>query len=148
MTTVRDLMKAKGEKDTFSVAATDTVYHAIEVMADENIGAVLVTEGDRIVGICTERDYARKIALKGLDSRKTLVKDVMTEDMITVNPETTVEQCMALMTKYHIRHLPVEEGDKLVGIVSMRDVMEMLISSKQSRIEQLESYILGNDYGH
>ncbi|RPH60440.1 MAG: CBS domain-containing protein [Chloroflexi bacterium] len=143
MTTVRDLMKRKEGKDTVSVAATDTVYHAIEVMADENIGAVLVTEGDRIVGICTERDYARKIALKGLDSRKTQVKDIMTEDMITVNPETTVEQCMALMNKYHIRHLPVVENSHLISLVSIGDVVHSVIAEKQNQINELEDYIIG-----
>jgi CBS domain-containing protein len=143
MTTVRDLMNAKGNKETYSVGTTETVYHAIEVMADANIGAVLVTEEDRIVGICTERDYTRKIVLKGHDSRKTLVKEIMTEEMITVKPETTLEQCMALMTNYHIRHLPVVENGHLTGMVSIGDVVQSVIADKENLISDLQEYIEG-----
>jgi len=143
MTTVRDLLKAKGNKETYSVAAAETVFHAIEVMADANIGAVLVTEEDRIVGICTERDYTRKIILKGLASKQTQVKEIMTKDVITVNPETTVEQCMALMTKYHIRHLPVVENGHLAGMISIGDVVQSIIADKEDLISGLQEYIEG-----
>jgi CBS domain-containing protein len=143
MITVRDLIKAKGNKETYSVGATETVYRAVEMMAAKNIGALLVTEGERIVGICTERDYARKIVLKGLDSRKTQVKEIMTEDMITVKPETTLEQCMALMTNHHIRHLPVVENGHLTGIISIGDVVQSVIADKENEISGLQEYIEG-----
>jgi len=143
MTTVRDLIKAKGKKETYSVGATETVYRAVEMMAEANIGALLVTEGERIVGICTERDYARKIVLKGHDSRKTLVKEIMTEAMITVKPETTLEQCMALMSQNHIRHLPVVENGHLTGMISIGDVVQSMIAAKENEISGLQEYIEG-----
>jgi len=136
-------MRKKEGQVPVSVAASDTVFQALEVMAEKNIGAVLVTEGERFVGICSERDYARKVILKGLDSRKTQVKDIMTGEMITVKPDTTVEQCMELMTKYHIRHLPVVADEHLTGLVSIGDVVYSIISEKQSYIENLEEYIHG-----
>ena len=108
----------------------------------------MICEENQMKGIFTERDYCRKIILMGRSSLNTPIQDIMTKKMITVKPEQSLEECMELMTRYHIRHLPVQEDEKLVGVVSMRDVMEMIISSKQSRIDQLESYILGNDYGH
>jgi CBS domain-containing protein len=143
MTTVRDLMNAKGNKETYTVSATETVYHAIEVMAEANIGAVLVTEAERIVGICTERDYTRKIILKGLASKKTQVKEIMTKEVITVAPETTVEQCMALMTKYRIRHLPVVESGHLTGMLSIGDVVQSIIADKENLISNLQEYLDG-----
>ena len=100
------------------------------MMAKENIGAVLVTEGERIVGICSERDYARKVILKGHDSRTTQVKEIMTEEMVTVHPETSLEQCMVLMTKYHVRHLPVVDDGHLIGLVSIGDVVQSVIADK------------------
>src|SRR5512133_3662731 len=142
MTTVNDLLKVKGNK-TYSVSANETVFHAIEVMADANIGAVLVTEEDRIVGICTERDFTRKIILKGLASKQTQVKEIMTKDVITVHPETTVEQCMALMTKYHIRHLPVTSDGHLAGLISIGDVVQSIIADKENLISDLQEYIEG-----
>lgn len=148
MITVKQLMQAKAEAGNHVVAPNDTVYHALEVMAEKNVGAVLVCNGEQMVGIFSERDYARKIILLGRCSLDTLVEDIMTKDMVTVNPEATVEDCMALMTKYHFRHLPVMEQGRLVGMVSMRDVVEVIISSKQNTIENLENYILGRDYGH
>lgn len=143
MPTVRDLMKKKEGKPTISVAASDTVFRALEVMAEHNIGAVLVTEGDRYVGIFSERDYARKIILKGLESKKTPVSEIMTREMITVSPTTTVEQCMELMTKYHVRHLPVVENERLTSLISIGDVVHSIISEQQSYIENLEEYIHG-----
>ncbi|GAB4487428.1 MAG: CBS domain-containing protein [Anaerolineales bacterium] len=143
MPTVRDLIKKKESKTPISVASTDTVFHALEVMAKHNIGAVLVSEGDRYVGIFSERDYARKIILKGLESKKTPVAEIMTREMITVTPATTVEQCMELMTKYHVRHLPVVEEGHLTGLVSIGDVVHSIISEQKSYIENLEEYIHG-----
>ncbi|MCS6992647.1 MAG: CBS domain-containing protein [Anaerolineales bacterium] len=143
MPTVRDLLKKKEGKPIISVAAEDTVFHALEVMAEHNIGAVLVTEGDRYVGIFSERDYARKIILQGRESKKTTVAEIMTRDMVTVNPQTTVEQCMELMTRYHIRHLPVVEEGHLSGLISIGDVVHSIISDQKSYIENLEEYIHG-----
>ena len=142
MTTVSDLLKVKGNK-TYSVSANETVFQAIEVMAEANIGAVLVTEEDRIVGICTERDYTRKIILKGLASKQTQVREIMTKDVITIHPENTVEQCMALMTKFHIRHLPVVDNGHLVGMISIGDVVQSVIADKENLISDLQEYIEG-----
>jgi CBS domain-containing protein len=143
MTTVNDLMNKKGNHETYSIAATETVYRAIEMMADANIGALLVTDGDRIVGICTERDYARKVIIKGRDSRQTQVKEIMTEEMVTVHPETTLEKCMVLMTNYHIRHLPVVDDGHLTGMISIGDVVLSVIADKESEISDLQDYIEG-----
>lgn len=143
MPTVRDLLKKKEGKPIISVAADDTVFRALEVMAEHNIGAVLVCEGDRYVGIFSERDYARKIILQGRESRKTPVAEIMTRDMVTVHPNTTVEQCMELMTRYHIRHLPVVDEGHLVGLISIGDVVHSIISDQKTYIENLEEYIHG-----
>jgi signal-transduction protein with cAMP-binding, CBS, and nucleotidyltransferase domain len=117
-------------------------------MAENNVGAVMVSDAQLMVGIFTERDYCRKIILMGRSSLNTPIEEIMTKKMITVRPDQTLEECIELMTKYHIRHLPVEEGGKIIGMVTMRNVMEMIIASKQDRIERLENYILGSDYGH
>jgi CBS domain-containing protein len=148
MITVKDLLKKRGGGSAICVAPTDTVYRALQLMAENNIGAVMICDEGRIVGIFTERDYCRKIILMGRSSVGTPIQDIMTKNMITIRSEQTLEDCIELMTQYHIRHLLVQEDDALVGIVSMRDVMEAVIASKQDRIDQLESYILGNDYGH
>ncbi|MFZ5819031.1 MAG: CBS domain-containing protein [Chloroflexota bacterium] len=138
----------KGSSPTVLVTPTDTVYRALQLMAENNVGAVMIAEGERMLGIFTERDYCRKVILMGRSSLNTPINEIMTEKMVTVKPEQTLDECMELMTKYQIRHLPVQEHDRLVGIVSMRDVMQAIISLKQDRIEALEGYILGNDYGH
>lgn len=143
MPTVRDLLKNKGSQTTYSIEAGETVYRAIEMMAEANIGAVLVTEGEKIVGICSERDYTRKVILKGHDSRHTLVREIMTGEMITVKPETTLEQCMALITKHHIRHLPVVANGHLSGLVSIGDVVNAVIADKENEISGLQEYIEG-----
>lgn len=147
MITVKDLLN-RSSGPTVLVSPTDTVYRALQLMAENNVGAVMICEENQMMGIFTERDYCRKIILMGRSSLNTPIQDIMTKKMITVKPAQSLEECMELMTRYHIRHLPVQEEENLVGVVSMRDVMEMIISSKQSRIDQLESYILGNDYGH
>lgn len=148
MITVKDLLKKRGDTADVRVSPTDTVYRALQQMAENNVGAVMICENDQMLGIFTERDYCRKIILMGRSSVNTPIQDIMTKKMVTVCLDSTLEECIELMTKYHIRHLPVEEGDTLVGLVSMRDVMEAVIAFKQERINRLESYILGNDYGH
>jgi CBS domain-containing protein len=147
MITVKDVLK-RGSSSAISVSPMDTVYRALQVMAENNVGAVMICDEGQMVGIFTERDYCRKIILMGRSSVGTPIQDIMTKNMITVRPEQTLEDCIELMTKHHIRHLPVQESDQLVGLVSMRDVMEAMIAFKQDRIDRLESYILGNDYGH
>ena len=131
----------------YSVSPTDTVYYALEQMAQANIGAVLVCENDQMVGIFTERDYARKIILMGRQSLDTQIQEIMTKEMIIAQPDTTLDEAMAVMAKFHIRHLPVMEHGRLVGLISMRDVVDALIASKDDLIENLENYILGKGYG-
>ena len=146
MTTVRKLLEAKELAKNFSVASTDTVLQAIKVMAEAHIGALLVTEGGKIVGIYTERDYLYKGETEGRAAKDTKIKDVMVAKMITVTMDTTVEQCMGLMKQYNVRHLPVVENDQLVGLVSMRDVMFAALENKESEIRGLENYILGSGF--
>ena len=146
MATVKQLMSTKTNGANYAVDYDDTVFKALEIMAEANISAVMVTEGDKIVGIFTERDYSRKCELKGLSAKNTKVHDLMTEQMLTVSPETSMDQCMGLMKQYHIRHLPVLENDKMVGMVSMRDVVDVLISERESTIKGLENYILGSGF--
>jgi CBS domain-containing protein len=146
MITVRQLMKAKDDQTTYAVSPLDTVYRAIELMAEQNVGAVLVREKDNILGIFTERDYLRKVILQNRASKETPIQDIMTTEMITVTPETDLETCMGFMRDYRIRHLPVLENGRLVGMVSMRDVIDTLMAYKEKRIEFLEDYIMGREY--
>jgi CBS domain-containing protein len=146
MTTVLKLLEAKEFSKNFSIASTDTVLQAIKVMAETQIGALLVTEGGKIVGIYTERDYLRKGENEGRTAKDTKIKDVMVPKMITVTKDTTVEQCMGLMKQYNVRHLPVVEKDQLVGLVSMRDVMFAAVEIKESEIRGLENYIMGSGF--
>ena len=146
MTTVRNLLESKGTETNYSVASTETVLQAIKVMTEAHIGAVLVTEGGRIVGIYTERDYLYKGEIDGHSAKDTVIKDVMISKMVTVTKETTVEQCIGLMRQYNIRHLPVVENEHLVGLVSMRDVMFAAIENKESEIRGLENYIMGSGF--
>ena len=146
MTTVRKLLESKGTETNYSVASTDTVLQAIKVMAEAHIGAVLVTEGERIVGIYTERDYLYKGEIENRAAKDTLIKDVMISKMVTVTMETTTEQCIGLMRQYNIRHLPVVENEHLIGLVSMRDVMFAALENKESEIRGLENYIMGSGF--
>lgn len=146
MTIVRKILKAKGDASNYSVPGDASVLQALKMMADEHIGAVLVTEGGRIIGIYTERDYVQKGELEGRRAESTLVKDVMTAGMYTVTMDTSVEQCMALMEAHHIRHLPVVENDQLVGMVSIRDVMSAALENRESEIKGLENYITGSGF--
>jgi len=143
MHAVKDLLNSKGKTEVFSIAQSETVYRALEVMAEKNVGALMVTDGEKIVGICTERDYARKIILKGHDSRTTSVKEIMSDKLVTVRLDTTLEKCMALMTEYHVRHLPVVDDGHLSGIVSIGDVLHFLIAEKENLISDLQEYIEG-----
>lgn len=146
MSTVRKLLEAKGETENFSVSANDTVLSALKVMAEKNIGAVFVTDGKRIIGIFTERDYVRKGELANRKADATLVKEVMTRNMYSVTPDTSVEQCMALMNAHHIRHLPVVDNDQLIGLVSIRNVVTAALEIKESEIKGLENYIMGSGF--
>lgn len=143
MKSVAYLLKSKPDTTVQAVAPTASVFEALELMARKNIGAVLVMDGEQVVGIFTERDYARKIALKGRTSPQTPVQEVMTPGVMFVTPEQTSDQCMALMTQNRLRHLPVMEGGKLVGLVSIGDLVKDIISEQQFIIEQLEFYISG-----
>ena len=146
MKTVQQLMSARAEAGTVTVSPDETVYHALMLMANHNTGAVMVVENGRMVGIFTERDYARKVILMGRCSLDTKIREIMTRELLTINPETTLEECMALMTKWHIRHLPVLSEGQLVGIVSMRDVVQAIISKRDETIQDLEKYIMGQGY--
>ena len=143
MTTVADILKSKGEVAVHSIGPDDTVFEALQRMADKGIGALLVMEGDRIVGIFTERDYARKIAIKGRTSDLTQMRDVMTTSVRFVEPAQTSEECMALMTDNRLRHLPVVKDDRLIGLISIGDLVKNIISEQKFVIEQLEHYISG-----
>jgi CBS domain-containing protein len=142
MTTVSQLLARKGHA-VISVQPSSTVYDAIKLMADKNIGAVAVVEGDRLVGIFTERDYARKVILRGKASPTTLVAEVMSKNPICVFPEHTVEQCMALMTQKTFRHLPVLEANRMVGMISIGDLVKSIIQEQEFIIDQLAHYIQG-----
>jgi CBS domain-containing protein len=146
MITVQQLMQAKAEANALTVSPDETVYHALMLMANHNVGAVMVIDNGQMVGIFTERDYARKIILMGRCSLDTKIREIMTREMITIHPETTLEECMALMTKWHIRHLPILAEGHLIGIVSMRDVVQAIIIKKEETIQDLEKYILGQGY--
>lgn len=142
MKTVSQLLQQKGH-NIWSIAPDATVYDALELMADKNIGAVLVMDGENLVGILSERDYARKVILKARFSRDTLVREIMTEKVVCVRPDQSVEECMALMTAKRIRHLPVTEGSKVIGVISIGDAVKAVISEQEFIIEQLENYISG-----
>ena len=145
MNYVRDILKAKdGKIQTISPKAT--VYEALEKMSEKEIGALVVMENKKVVGIFSERDYARKIILQGKTSKKTLVKEAMSSHLFSVTPDTTVEDAMVLMTGKHIRHLPVFEKSKFVGIISIGDVLKLIISHKDFLINQLSDYIAGKYY--
>ena len=140
--TVRQLLERKGG-DIWSIAPEASVYDSIKLMADKGIGALLVIDEGELVGIVSERDYARKVILKGRSSKETPVKDIMTSKVLYVSPEHSLEECMALMTDKRIRHLPVLEEGGLTGIFSVGDVIKAIVSEQEFIIEQLENYIKG-----
>lgn len=140
MLTVRELLAKKGS-EVWSVSPDATVYDALQLMAARNVGAVLVLDDGDLAGILSERDYARQVILKGKASRDTPVRDIMTTSVVSVSPDRTIDDCMALMTERRIRHLPVLQSDVLLGVLSIGDVVKAVISEKEFHIEQLESYI-------
>jgi CBS domain-containing protein len=141
MKTVRQLIEAKG-RDVWSVSPDQTVFSALELMADKDVGAVIVIESEQIVGIMSERDYARKVVLKGVSSKEAKVAEIMSRKVVFVRPEQSVEECLALMTQKHCRHLPVMSGKDLEGLVSIGDAVKAIIAEKEFMIGQLENYIL------
>ncbi|MFT2009835.1 CBS domain-containing protein [Pontibacter sp. 13R65] len=140
MGTVRHILQKKGHA-ILTIDPNSTVYSALELMVENNVGALMVMDADRFVGIFTERDYARKVILKGKASKETLIKEIMSEHPATVSPNNTVEECMQLMTQKYIRHLPVLEDNSLVGLISIGDVVKYLIEEQKFIIENLEHYI-------
>jgi CBS domain-containing protein len=143
MKTVNQLLQTKG-RDVWSVAPDAPIFDALKLMADKDVGALLILDGERVVGIFSERDYARKVVLEGKSSRDTAVGEVMTRRVVYVRPEQSIEECMALMTERHIRHLPVLDDDRLIGVISIGDVVKSIITEQQFMIEQLETYITGS----
>ena len=140
--TIKDILSYKGST-VWTISPYATVFEAIKLMADKNIGAVLVTEKDRLLGVLTERDYTRKVALRGKTSKQLCVKDILSEQIIHVTSENTVEECMRLMTTHRVRHLPVLRGPEIIGIVSIGDLVNWIISVQNHTIHQLETYIAG-----
>ncbi|PFH12513.1 CBS domain protein [Collimonas sp. PA-H2] len=143
MKSVAQILKTKQNQAVYTISPAAKVFDAIKMMSDQSVGALLVTEGDVIVGIVTERDYARKMILKGRSSTDTSVRDIMTSSVMYVRPEDTNEQCMALMTENRLRHLPILDNGKLIGIISIGDLVKDIISEQQFIIQQLEHYIMG-----
>jgi len=143
VSTVRSILNSKNNA-IWSIAPDALVIDALKLLAEKNIGALLVMHKEKVVGIFSERDYARKIVLKGESSRTTTVKDVMTSGVITVTPEQSIDECMALMTDKHVRHLPVIEKGNLIGLISIGDVVKAIISDHEYTIKQLENYITGS----
>jgi CBS domain-containing protein len=142
MTTVRHILDQKGNQ-VWSLHSGDTVYDAIKMMADKDVGALVVLDGSKIVGIVTERDYARNVFLKGRASPQTLVGEIMQRNVVYVEPDKSIEECMAIMTAKRVRHLPVIDHSQLFGIVSIGDLVKTIISDREFAIEQLEHYIRG-----
>ena len=142
MITVGHVLQEKGNR-IWSVSSDTTVYDALTLMAEKNLGAVLVMDGARIAGMFSERDYARKVILEGKSSKETPVKEIMTKDVLFVRPDHSIEDCMALMTDKRTRHFPVMEGEQLVGVISIGDVVKAIISEHQFVIKQMENYITG-----
>ena len=142
MNSVHDLLRVKSDR-VWTIAPQATVYNALELMAQANIGAVVVTDSDQVVGIFSERDYARKVVLRGRSSKTTPVSELMTCDVLYVSRDATIDDCMALMTEKRLRHLPVMDNGKLMGLVSIGDVVKAIISDHEFTIRELERYING-----
>jgi CBS domain-containing protein len=140
MRPILELLEKQGGA-IWSLSPSDSVYNALEMLADCNVGALMVMDGDKLVGVFSERDYTRKIALAGRSSKDTQVKDIMTAQVFTVTPKTSTDDCMALMSQNKIRHLPVVDGSKVVGMVSIRDLMDDIIKDRELTISQLQNYI-------
>src|SRR6266481_3018367 len=144
--TISAILKHKSQ-NLWSVAPEDTVFDAIQLMADKNVGALLVMKGGKLVGVISERDYTRKVALKGRSSKETPVGDILSSDIVSATPHSTIEDCMRLMTVHRVRHLPVLDGEMVQGIVSIGDLVNWIITAQTLTINQLESYITGQFTG-
>jgi CBS domain-containing protein len=142
ITSVRQLLQIKGQ-DIWSITPQATVLEALRMMADKDVGALLVIEDDKLVGILSERDYARKVILQGKTSKDTLVKDIMTSVLFTVHPDQTIEECMELMTTRRIRHIPVVLDDQILGVISIGDVVKDIIFQQRQTIKEMEKYVTG-----
>lgn len=145
MIRVKDILDKKGYQFWF-VSPENTVYEALEMMASRDVGALMVVDKGRLVGMLSERDYSRKIILRGLSSKSSKVGDLMSKEVIGVNPETTIDDCMALMTSRRIRHLPVLQKDTIIGIISIGDVVNSIIQDQHIIIQDLENYIYGGRF--
>ncbi len=143
MDTVKQVLNTKGNQ-VWSISPDGTVFEALEMMSVKDAGALLVLDNDKLVGILSERDYARKVILKGLSSLKILVREIMTTKVPYVTPENTVDECMALMTEKRCRHLPVMDNDRLIGVLSLGDLVKATIARQEFHIHQLENYISGD----
>ena len=140
--TINEILNHKGT-NVYSVSPDTMVFDAIQLMSDKNVGALLVTEKGKLIGILSERDYTRKVALKGKSSKQTPVRDILSEQVIRISPSHTIEDCMRLMTEHRIRHLPVLNGDEILGVVSIGDLVNWIISAQTNTIYQLQTYISG-----
>lgn len=140
--TISEILNHKGGQ-VWSISPDETVFDAIELMAEKNIGALLVIESSRLVGILTERDYTRKVALKGRSSKETAVREILTGNPVQVTPDHTIEDCMRLMTEQRVRHLPVLQANRILGVVSIGDLVNWIITAQSSTIHQLQTYISG-----